>query len=160
MSENLNAAVAVIGIDRGGRSQAKLENAERWESAMPEHARAATPGHDGSVEHDEFLPSDAMQTSEDPGDLLPTVATVTVVGIGAAIFEAAILPGLVLGVAAMCVPRFYPQIGSALRPLFKSTVRAADQIRQKTREMLAEAQEQVQDIVAEVDAEKDQGPSG
>jgi hypothetical protein len=123
---------------------------------MPEDVRAAAPGR---VEHDEFLPTEAIQTSEDPSDLTPTVATVAVVGIGAAIFEAAILPGLVLGVAAMCVPRFYPQIGLALRPFFKSTVRRAEQIRLKTREMLAEAQEHVQDIVAEVDAEKDLAPT-
>jgi hypothetical protein len=126
---------------------------------MSEDARAATSGHDDFEKHDEFAPTDAIQTSEDTGDLLPTVATVAVVGIGAAVFEAAILPGLVLGVAAMCVPRFYPQIGSALHPLFKSTMRGAEQIRQKTREMLAEAQEQVQDIVAEVDAEKDLDPT-
>jgi hypothetical protein len=126
---------------------------------MPEHARAAAPGHDSFVEHDEFPSTEAIQTSEEPGDLLPTVATVAVVGMGAAIFEAAILPGLVLGVVAMCLPRFYPQIGSALHPLFKSAVRGAEQIRQKTREILAEAQEQVQDIVAGVDAEKDLGPT-
>ena len=86
---------------------------------MPEDARAATLGHDNFEKHDEFLPTETMQTSEDPADLLPTVATVAVVGIGAAVFEAAILPGLVLGVAAMCVPRFYPQIGSALHPIFQ-----------------------------------------
>jgi hypothetical protein len=126
---------------------------------MPKDARAATPGHDNFEKHDEFLPTEGIQTSEDPTDLLPTVATVAIVGIGAAVFEAAILPGLVLGVAAMCVPRFYPQIGSALRPVFKSTVRGAEQIRQKTREVLAEAQERVQDIVAEVDAERDLGPT-
>jgi hypothetical protein len=108
-----------------------------------------------AMQHDEAV----RTNSEDSGDLLPTVATVAVVGIGAAVFEAALLPGLVLGVAAMCVPRFYRQIGSALDPLFKSTVRGAYQIGQKTREMVAEAQEQVQDIVAEVDAERDLGPA-
>jgi hypothetical protein len=118
---------------------------------MQEVARAATPGGDSPVPHDEA----ERTNSEDSGDLLPTVATVAIVGIGAAVFEAALLPGLVLGVAAMCVPRFYPQIGSALDPLFKSTVRGAYQIGQKAREMVAEAQEQVQDIVAEVDAERD-----
>jgi hypothetical protein len=41
----------------------------------------------------------------------------------------------------------------------KSTVRGAEQIRQKTREMLAEAQEQIQDIVAEADAENNLGPA-
>ena len=120
---------------------------------MQEDARAATPGRDSPVQHDEAV----RTNSEDSGDLLPTVATVAVVGIGAAVFEAALLPGLILGVAAMCVPRFYPEIGSALEPLFKSTVRGAHRIGRKTREMVAEAHEQVQDIVAEVDAENHLG---
>lgn len=63
------------------------------------------------------------------------------------------LPGVVLGVAAMLAPKFVPQIGSALKPLFKSTVRGASKISQKTREFVAETHEHVQDIVAEVDAE-------
>jgi hypothetical protein len=48
-----------------------------------------------------------------------------------------------------------PQLGSALKPLFKSTVRGAYKVTQKTREFVAETQEHVQDIVAEVDAEVD-----
>jgi hypothetical protein len=127
---------------------------------MPKDDRAATPIFDSVGKHYEVPPTESVQTnSEDSGVLTPTVATVAVVGIGAAIFEAALLPGLVLGVAAMCVPRYFHQIGSALHPLFQSTVRGAVQIGQKTREVVAEAHEQVQDIVAEVDAEKDQGPT-
>ncbi len=38
-------------------------------------------------------------------------------------------------------------------------MRGAFQIDQKTREVVAEAHEQVQDIVAEVDAEKHLGPT-
>jgi len=121
---------------------------------VPEDDRAATPSLDSFAMYDQLPPTESVQTnSEDPGDLFPTVATVAVVGIGAAIFETALLPGLVLGVAAMCVPRYFPQIGSALQPLFKSTVRGASRIGQKTREVVAEAHEQIQDIVAEVDAE-------
>ena len=127
---------------------------------MLEDDRAATSSLDSLAKHDDVVPPESVRTnSEDPGDLLPTVATVAVVGIGAAVFEAALLPGLVLGVAAMCVPRYFPQIGSALQPLFKSTVRGASQIGQKTREVVAEAPEQIQDIAAEVDAEKDLGPT-
>jgi len=96
---------------------------------------------------------------EDRSELVATVATVAVVGIGAAFFEAALLPGVVLGVAAVCVPRFLPQIGAALNPLFRSTVRGAYKIGEKTREMVAEAQEQVHDIVAEVDAERNVDPT-
>ena len=46
-------------------------------------------------------------------------------------------------------------MGAALNPLFRSTVRGAYKIGQKTKEMLAEAHEQVNDIVAEVHAEGD-----
>ena len=63
------------------------------------------------------------------------------------------LPGLVLGVAAMWAPQYFPKMGEALNPLFRSTVRGAYKLGNKTREFVAEAQEQVHDIVAEVHAE-------
>jgi len=95
------------------------------------------------------------QASSNRSDVVATVATVAVVGVGAAAFEAALLPGIVLGVAAMWLPQYFPKIGDALNPLFRSTVRGAYKLSQKTREMVAEAQEQVHDIVAEVHAEGD-----
>jgi hypothetical protein len=106
-------------------------------------------------------PFDAAETddvepvAEDRGDMVATVATVAVVGVAAAAFEVALLPGIVLGVAAVAVPRYLPQIGAAVTPLFRSTVRSAYKIGQKTKEMMAEAHEQVHDIVAEVHAEGD-----
>ena len=127
---------------------------------MAKEAHATGASLDGSAEPVEVPETEAVEfDSEDRGELVATVATVAVVGIGAAVFEAALLPGLVLGVAATSVPRFFPQIGSVLQPLFRTTVRGAYHIGQKTREMVAEAQEQVQDIVAEVDAENDLGPT-
>src|SRR5580698_4150395 len=64
----------------------------------------------------------------DRSDIVATVATVAVVGIGAAVFEAALLPGVVLGVAAMWLPQYFPKMGEALNPLFRSTVRGAYKI--------------------------------
>jgi hypothetical protein len=93
---------------------------------------------------------------DDRGDLTATVATVAVVGIGAAAFEAALLPGIVLGVAAVWLPQYFPKMGEAFNPLFRSTVRGAYKLGKKTKEMMAEAHEQVNDIVAEVHAEDDQ----
>jgi hypothetical protein len=55
----------------------------------------------------------------------------------------------------MWLPQYLPKMGAALNPLFRSTVRGAYKIGQKTKEMMAEAQEQVHDIVAEVHAEGD-----
>ena len=63
------------------------------------------------------------------------------------------LPGIGLGTTAVWLPQHFPKMGAALNPLFRTTVRGAYNIRQKTQEMMAEAHEQVQDIVAEVDAE-------
>src|SRR5580692_9402603 len=91
------------------------------------------------------------------GGLNKTVATVVVVAAGAALFEAALLPGLVLGVAAMAAPKYLPKLAGALTPLFKSTVRGTFKLAQKSKEAFAEAQEHVSDIVAEVKAEDAEG---
>src|SRR5215813_15330618 len=115
----------------------------------------ASPKHNGSdVEHP-AEPDPLAETHEDNEELVATAATVCVVGAGVLIFEAALLPGLVLGVATMLVPKYLPRIGAAMNPLVKSTVRGAYKMGQKTREMVAEMQEQVHDIVAEVHAEGD-----
>jgi hypothetical protein len=87
--------------------------------------------------------------------VVTVAATVGVVAVGVALFEAALLPGMVIGVAAMLAPKYVPKMGAALTPMFKSTVRGAYKFGQKTREMVAEAKEQVHDIVAEVHAEDD-----
>jgi hypothetical protein len=97
--------------------------------------------------------TEAAQQSYDTG--LATAATVGVVAVGALVFEAALLPGLILGAAAALAPSYLPKIGSALNPLFRSTVRSAYRLGQKSREALAEAQEHLHDIAAEVDAEGD-----
>jgi Protein of unknown function (DUF5132) len=86
---------------------------------------------------------------------MTVAATVGIVAVGAALFEVALLPGIALGVAAMLAPKYVPKMGAALIPVFKSTVRGAYKFGQKTREMVAEAKEQVHDIVAEVHAERD-----
>jgi hypothetical protein len=100
---------------------------------------------DGANEHDE----------SHEGGINKTVATVVVVAAGAALFEAALLPGLVIGVAAMAAPKYLPKLASSLNPLFKSTVRGTYKFAQKSKEMFAEAREQVHDVVAEVKAENE-----
>ncbi len=96
---------------------------------------------------------------DDQRNLLATAATVAVVGVGVAVFEAALLPGVVLGVAAMLVPKYLPNLGAAIAPAVRSTVRGAYVLGQKTKEMVAEAHEHVNDIVAEVHAESTPAPS-
>jgi len=94
---------------------------------------------------------------QENGGINKTVATVVVVAAGAALFEAALLPGLVLGVAAMAAPKYLPRLASSLAPVFKSTVRGTFKLAQKSKEAVAEAHEHVNDIVAEVRAEDADG---
>jgi hypothetical protein len=93
------------------------------------------------------------EAPDDQGEIIATAATVAVVAIGAAVFETALLPGLALGVVAALAPRVLPNMGAALAPMFRSSVRGAYRLGQRTREMVAEAQEHVSDIVAEANAE-------
>jgi hypothetical protein len=103
--------------------------------------------------HLEAVLEDGAEPTAEEANMVATVATVGVVGIGVALVEAALLPGLILGVAAMAVPKFAPKLGAAIAPMFKHTVRGVYRASQKAREFVAETQEHVQDIVAEVDAE-------
>src|ERR1700733_1028491 len=116
--------------------------------------------HNGRGEAHASTPPEESHDQEN-GGINKTVATVVVVAAGAALFEAALLPGLVLGVAAMAAPKYLPKLAGALGPVFKSTVRGTYKLAQKSKEAFAEAHEHVNDIVAEVHAEKDaQGTNG
>jgi len=109
------------------------------EDSAPSHEADALEGH--------------AHEGEEEGGLNKVVATVAVVAVGAAVFEAALLPGIAIGVAAVAAPKYLPRLAGALNPLFKSTVRGTYKLAQRSKEMFAEAQEQVHDIVAEVKAE-------
>ena len=67
---------------------------------------------------------------------------------------------MLLGVAAMLAPDIMPKLGRILRPLVKGTVRTGYSFAEKAREMVAEAGEHLDDIVAEVRSETEQAVSG
>jgi hypothetical protein len=134
----------------------------------------ANPEHNGHADHDRHADhegSDAHETGAAPetgaaqenhedahnhtSEVVTVAATVGVVAVGAALVEVALIPGIALGVAAMLAPKYVPKLGSALTPMFRSSVRGIYKFGQKSREMMAEAKEQVHDIVAEVHAEGD-----
>jgi hypothetical protein len=83
-------------------------------------------------------------------DVVAKAATIAVVGVAAAIVSVELIPGMILGVAAA----FIPGMSKNFRPWFKSTVKASYTAARKTREMFAEAGEQIQDMVAEAKAEQ------
>ena len=92
-------------------------------------------------------------------DTTVKVATVGAIVAGAALSEAALIPGILIGVAAAMAPNYVPKVGAALQPMFRGAIRGMYKVGRKAREAAAEAKEQVHDIVAEVHAE-DAVPAG
>jgi hypothetical protein len=84
------------------------------------------------------------------------VATAAVIGIGAALIEVELIPGLIIGAGAILLGKMFPEIGSYARPMLKGVVRAGLSASQKLREVMAEANEEVHDLVAEVKHEREQ----
>ena len=82
-------------------------------------------------------PDTVDDTLDDRDAQVATAATVAVVGIGTAVAEAALLPAVVLGAAAVWLPKYFPKAGRTLRPLLKATVRGAYKISEKTRAVIA-----------------------
>lgn len=96
-------------------------------------------------------PSDA---SADEPDVVTTVATIGVIGVAAALFDVALIPGIIIGVAAAYAPKYVNNLGDRLQPLFNYTVRGAYKVTRSARSAVAEAQERMHDIAAEVEAEE------
>jgi hypothetical protein len=88
------------------------------------------------------------------GTATATAITVAAVGIGAAAFEAALLPGILLGVAAMWLPH---DVRQAFSPLVKSAVRGVYRFGESTgeraKDLIADIQQEVREVMVEVDAE-------
>ena len=103
-------------------------------------------------EHEAEAP-EAEATAEGGSDFVTTATTIGVIGVAVALIDVALIPGVVIGVAAAFAPKYVPKLGDRLQPLFKSTVRGAYKLSRKARTAVAEARERVGDIAAEVDAE-------
>jgi hypothetical protein len=121
---------------------------------MAKQSQQSHPETQDTAHHDDsaFMPpaesvDDLSATKND--DIVAKAATIAVVGVGAALISTELIPGMLIGVAAALLPG----IGPKMRPFLKSTVKAGYNAVRKTREMMAEASEQVQDMLAEAKAE-------
>ena len=99
-------------------------------------------------------PAEPEATDADTPDIGTTIATIGVIGVAAALFDVALIPGIVIGVAAAYAPKYVTNLGERLTPLFNYTVRGAYKVTRSARSAVAEAQERVHDIAAEVEAEE------
>ena len=116
---------------------------------------------DGDPKKSSAAPADGHDTDElSEPDLTSTLATIGVIGVGVALFDLALIPGMIIGVAAAFAPKYLPQVGDRLEPLFNTAVRGAYKATRMARGAVAEAQEKMLDITAEVDAEEAEAHAG
>jgi hypothetical protein len=118
-----------------------------------EVAGGAPAGKSQADDPDRPRPQVANSTSDEP-DVVTTVTTIGVIGVAAALFDVALIPGVIIGVAAAYAPKYVTNLGERLQPLFNYTVRGAYKVRRSARHAVAEAQERMQDIAAEIEAEE------
>jgi hypothetical protein len=115
----------------------------------------ASAGSTDGVKHHSEAPRDGSSnaSSDAEPDFVTKVATVGIIGVGVALIEVSLIPGMLIGLAAAFAPKYAPKVTDGLRPLLRGTVRGAVKLAHKTRDVIAEASEQVQDIVAEAKLE-------
>jgi hypothetical protein len=116
------------------------------------HAKAAAaPAEAAETEHEH---EEAAENGTAGADFVTTATTIGVVAVAAALIDVALIPGLVIGVAAAFAPKYVPKLGERLEPLFNSTVRGAYKLGRKARSAVGEVRESLSDIAAEVEAEE------
>ncbi len=124
--------------------------------AFTEHADPSSPGW-ASIAGDSKQSSGLVARGKALlSDEAGGVATAAAIVVGAALIEVELIPGLIIGAGAILLGKLFPEMGSYVRPMVKSAVRAGFSMSQKAREVMAEANEQVHDLVAEVKHEQGQ----
>lgn len=117
----------------GAASNAGL-GSEKAEAARSDPGEVASAGIDEQI----------------AGDL----ATAAVTGLAVAVLNAELLPGVLIGAGALLARRLLPDAGPALQPLLRTTVKAGYGVFSALQSVLAEAAEQVEDMVAEARVEQ------
>jgi hypothetical protein len=122
--------------------------------ARTQSASATAAAKPGTAE------TEPSETADTEVSLSTTIATIGVIGVAAALFDVALIPGMIIGAAAAYAPKYVPGWGDRLQPLFNYTVRGAYKVTRSARSAVADAQERMHDIAAEVAAEESAGAGG
>lgn len=144
------------GAGKGQPAQTRGDTREQVEDA----AITANFDHAAEAEHagaESSMPASLVDRGKDliAGEA-GSVATAAAIVVGAALIEVELIPGIIIGAGAILLSKLFPQMGGYVRPVIKGAVRAGFSMVQKTREIVAEATEQVHDLVAEVKHEHEQ----
>jgi hypothetical protein len=103
---------------------------ETWTTTESLMNRTRNDQGDGHL--DTSSPTERSGLARDHGyqdhgdDTVATIASVAIVAVGAAVFEAALIPGIIIGAAATWLPSNYPKMGEALEPLLRTAARSVN----------------------------------
>jgi hypothetical protein len=142
-----------LALIDGGKSDSLDCRNNDGELDTTQSGRTDAPASDGPDEQNDREQNSQETARRENGWINKTAATVVAVAAGAALLETALLPGLALGVAAIAAPKYVSRLARAITPMFRSTVRATFKLAKKPAEAFAEAQHQINGIIAEVRAE-------
>jgi hypothetical protein len=88
-------------------------------------------------------------------DLLSSaIAIVGPIGAGVFLYEAVLIPGILLGIATIAATKHTGDVKSTFYPVVKSTLHSVHTTSQHAKEFIAETQERMQDILAEIEADQ------
>jgi hypothetical protein len=138
------------GAAGAGSDESQLDEGSQGEPLALTDQRAGQALGQGVKQAGRALSAGIDAISDDAGG----IATAVAIGVGAALLEAELIPGILIGAGAVLLGKMFPQVRSAVRPMVKGVVGAGLAMADKAREMVAEANEQVQDMVAEVRSER------
>jgi hypothetical protein len=152
--------------ETGTAAKTKAKAAPRAPRARPRTRAHATVSDTAKAEHPAAERRTARGNGADEvtivqraGDTLVenagSIGTAVAVGVAAAVIEAELIPGILIGAGAVLLGKMFPSVAAGLRPVAKTVLRAGIAATDKAREVVAEAGEQVQDMVAEVQAERE-----
>lgn len=124
---------------------------DEGESESESRSRRARRRANGSLRGDA-----RYEMSDELVEDVSAVTTAAVVGVAAAVIEAELIPGILIGTGALIVGKMFPRVVRGMRPVAKTLIRSGIALTDKTREVMSEMGEQFQDMVAEARAEREQ----
>jgi hypothetical protein len=129
---------------------------EKTNGSTPPRKARKTPASRAGANHVKSSPKSDLESAVEVLKQEKTrseLATAAVVGAAALLIEVELLPGILLGVGAMMLAKLFPGVTDQVRPLIKTTIGMGYKAMGKAQEMIAEASDHAQDMLAEIRAE-------
>ena len=144
------AAKKTNGDARSSRARRLAAATDGVTDSAYTEARSASAPRGAVGQHDSLMARGKDLLAAEAGGVAAAAAIV----VGAALIEVELIPGLIIGAGAILLGKLFPELGAYARPAIKGAVRAGFSMTQKARAVMAEASEQVHDLVAEVKHEQ------